>query len=700
MLIHESLRKVSFTSPTKGDMKVNYILRRILRETRMQTITPHTLDDWINDVNDLISQGQFFLAQDYAHAALELFPESPQLIKLKTRALLEAGAIDEARKVIEPFASQSIIDKDLLEETFKRAAKIFTPLNKAKDPKISWGNLKEFAEISWDMHKIAEMMKNTMNVDEEALSLLTRIYKQVWQRQPTKQNFEKAYKTAQNQLHQHESAHAVYNASLFTYINGQKAAAANLADTFLRQLSGETPLSFLYALIALVAGDKTKAGKILKESLQFDRSHHTLHVIRRELNLMESYGIKSTPTIKNMVKPPVIVAFTGHMIDAISRTKPRFPPQAEPYVKEAMRDQLEEIDAKIGYASAASGGDLIFLETLLERGAEINIVLPFGIPDFIDVSVGGAGTAWVTRFRHAMKLAQSVTFATEEPYLGDDILFQFMGLMVFGQSLLRAKTLEAEPNLIALWDKTDSKLVGGTSDIVARWQNKDTLHIIDMNKLRELAPKKASLPHEPAPLESPDHVKSKKERVVKTLLFADVVGFSKLSEHHVPGFIAFMQYVAENISLKADKPLFLNTWGDAIFAILDDATSMAKYALALKAALLDAGQKDFGLPTQLSLRIGLHVGPVYSGTDPITDRLNFYGSHVNRAARIEPVTIPGRVYASEQFVSLLAAEEAGQLVEAKKKKITFPWIYEYVGTMALAKKFGAQRIYHLTERLS
>lgn len=667
----------------------------------MKTATPHTLEDWLTDIRELIDQGQFFLAQDYAHAALEHFPDEAHLIKLKARALLEAGAIDEARKVIEPFASKSVLDKELLEETFTKGAHIFRSQPKSKKPDLSWGNLKEFAEFSLDMQKIAEMMKQTADVDEEALSLMTRIYKQVWQRHPTKHNFDKAFKTAHAQLHQHEDAHSTYNAALFAHIKGQKATAVKLAKHFLDQLTGETPISLLHALLALITGDKTKACKMLKESLRHDHSHHTLHVIRRELKLLDKHGIKSTPTIKNLVKPPVIVAFTGHMIDAIGRAKPRFPAHAEPYVKDAMREQLEDINAAIGYASAASGGDLIFLETLLEMGAEINIVLPFSIPDFIDASVGGAGHAWVTRFNHAMKLAHTVSFATEEPYLGDDILFQFAGLMVFGQSLLRAKTLEAEPYLVGLWDKTDSKLIGGTSDIVARWQNKETLHIIDMNKILKKAPKKGPPPHPPAPLAAPHQEKSDKERVVKSLLFADVVGFSKLSEHHVPGFIAFMQDVADSLNLNADKPLFLNTWGDAIFAILDDATSMAKYALALKQALLDAGQKDFGLPTQLSLRIGLHVGPVYSGTDPITDRLNFYGSHVNRAARIEPVTIPGRVYASEQFVSLLAAEEAGQIVEAKKKrkKIEFPWIYEYVGTLALAKKFGAQRIYHLTEQL-
>ena len=52
------------------------------------------------------------------------------------------------------------------------------------------------------------------------------------------------------------------------------------------------------------------------------------------------------------------------------------------------------------------------------------------------------------------------------------------------------------------------------------------------------------------------------------------------------------------------------------------------------------------------------AGPVYSGHDPIIGKMNYYGSHVNRAARIEPVTIPGCAFLSEQFAALLAIDPA------------------------------------------
>ena len=41
----------------------------------------------------------------------------------------------------------------------------------------------------------------------------------------------------------------------------------------------------------------------------------------------------------------------------------------------------------IVYTSAACGADLIFIETALDLGAEVNVVLPFDRDDFVRTSV-------------------------------------------------------------------------------------------------------------------------------------------------------------------------------------------------------------------------------------------------------------------------------------------------------------------------
>jgi class 3 adenylate cyclase len=83
------------------------------------------------------------------------------------------------------------------------------------------------------------------------------------------------------------------------------------------------------------------------------------------------------------------------------------------------------------------------------------------------------------------------------------------------------------------------------------------------------------------------------------------------------------------------------------------------------------------------MRISLHSGPVYRFTDPLIQKINFSGAHVNRAARIEPATPPGQVYASEHFASLIVASNVAEIT------------CDYVGTLPLAKGYGTFPMYHV-----
>lgn len=85
----------------------------------------------------------------------------------------------------------------------------------------------------------------------------------------------------------------------------------------------------------------------------------------------------------------------------------------------------------------------------------------------------------------------------------------------------------------------------------------------------------------------------------------------------------------------------------------------------------------------LNLRIALHAGPVYSFVDPITRKRGYGGTHVSRAARIEPVTPAGQVYASEAFAALAAAQGARGFA------------CDYAGQTPMAKGYGTFPTYHV-----
>ena len=90
-----------------------------------------------------------------------------------------------------------------------------------------------------------------------------------------------------------------------------------------------------------------------------------------------------------------------------------------------------------------------------------------------------------------------------------------------------------------------------------------------------------------------------------------------------------------------------------------------------------------GLPGHLALRIGGHLGPVYAGRDPIMRQQNFFGAHVSRAARIEPVTPEGFVYVTETMAAVLAIHNAVEFG------------CDYVGMTESAKGYGRMRMFVL-----
>ena len=70
----------------------------------------------------------------------------------------------------------------------------------------------------------------------------------------------------------------------------------------------------------------------------------------------------------------------------------------------------------------------------------------------------------------------------------------------------------------------------------------------------------------------------------------------------------------------------------------------------------------------------------------IGGREDYLGTHVSRAARIEPITPKGQVYASEVFAAIAFAERVGEFT------------CEYVGQIGLAKEYGTYPTYHVRRR--
>ncbi len=333
----------------------------------------------------------------------------------------------------------------------------------------------------------------------------------------------------------------------------------------------------------------------------------------------------------------------------------------------------------IGYASAASGGDLLFLDALKTHRAERHVILPNDRATFTTYSVRPAGASWVARFQKQLRTATSVIVTGDE--ITDGEAYRFANHMTIGLARARARRVDADVHGLALWDGKSGK-AGGTGSAVAHWQAAGMpVTVIDpltgsARALRLSKGIRLNRANAPAPKYG--------QRETVALLFADVTGFSKITESQLPLFIRhFLGPVGRLVATGSGCPLTANTWGDGLHMTFKSASDAGRFALKLREVGARYDWAALGLPENMSIRIGLHAGPAIRIVDPVTRQLNFLGSHVSRAARIEPVTPPGQVYCSEPFAALAEAEAITSFV------------CEYVGITAMAKKYGSFPTYRV-----
>jgi len=418
--------------------------------------------------------------------------------------------------------------------------------------------------------------------------------------------------------------------------------------------------------------------------------------MRRNLRLLED-RIVVPDEIREAFSIGAVVVGAGHMIDhpdRAARGKPaRFSanPELERLVALAIQRELELLNAAVGYCSVACGTDILFAEKLLERGGELHVVLPFALEDFYQTSVDyglAEFTGWRRRCDVVLAAAAEVHYATKENFLGDHVLFELVNDFTQGLAVIRASQLAVKPHALAVIDPVSTKAVGGTVHFIEGWRAAGwQAHIIDLAVLRSQVTAQAVPAASPTKMSPTGSERPCGKREVKAMLFGDVKNFSKLREDLAPSFfVHFLNEVAGVLQRAKRPPVFRNTWGDGLYAVFDGVVDAAEFALGVVERISDVDWEEFGLPADTTVRIGVHAGPVYRQQDPIIERENFFGSHVNRAARIEPVTIPGCVYASEQFAALLAIQP------------NHDFICEYIGVEELAKGYDRTPLYRLARQ--
>jgi adenylate cyclase len=167
------------------------------------------------------------------------------------------------------------------------------------------------------------------------------------------------------------------------------------------------------------------------------------------------------------------------------------------------------------------------------------------------------------------------------------------------------------------------------------------------------------------------------ERRLEAILFADVVGYSRLTGRDEIGTWLRLQNVLRNVvgpNVKAHAGRIIRIKGDGILVEFTSAVEAVVSAVALQQAMAERNT-ILADAQRIELRIGINLGDVITSSDDI------HGDGVNIACRLEPLAEPGGI-----CISATVHEH----VHAK-----LPYPFENRGEAALKNIAGPVGIYAL-----
>jgi class 3 adenylate cyclase/tetratricopeptide (TPR) repeat protein len=629
---------------------------------------PDVLNSYRAIGNVLIDRAEPLLAFPVIDEALRAFPHDDRLRQLLGLALARSGAAIPAHRILDGLYQEE--------------------LNRAPDTSLQ-------AIIG----------------REETLSMLARVYKD-FGLESWPNNRAEAIRQWETSLQLYTAAYSLrmdyfpgINAAAVATMLGRHEAAKHTADDVGRQTLGlldrihagqaSGDLYWLNATLGeafLITRDLeqaeiwyAEAAKIGLERRVFGKMGSTL----RQLKSLLAFLALDDSVADQFFPMPRVGVCAGHMVDQPGRSPARFPESVVPRVREEIRAWLDREQIRIGFSSGACGADLLFLDSLLEKGGEAHMILPFDQKIFCETSVTFGGKTWVDCYRRVLERSVVKT-VSDRPLNFGEVAYDHANQIIHGLAVIYAQRVAASLRHLAVWNGEAAAGLGGTGDVVSHWQRLsqpiDVLKVPNVQPARPLEQVVAATPGHSSlrSREAAIEIRGFGARVV-AVLFADVVSFGKMSEDQMPIFIEeFLNAAAEILDRGQFCTIKRNTWGDGLFLAFETIADAGRFALDLSNHVKTTDWKKKGLPENFGLRTALHAGPVYLCIDPITRLPNCIGTQVSHAARIEPITPVNEVYASEVFAALAASEGITDFV------------CRYVGHIPLAKDHGIYATYHVT----
>lgn len=483
--------------------------------------------------------------------------------------------------------------------------------------------------------------------DPESAGILGSIYKELFKKNQSNSFAIKSRDTYFRNFSITKSYYTGINAAAMTAMAGQASRSRELATEVIALIESNAANDF-WKLATLgeayvLTKNRAKSTEYFVEARKLaGNDWGKVTSVYNQLWLLNNF-IPVSGEVMKMFNPPMVMAFIGHMIDHPNRSTPRFPATIEPQVKNAILNSLRASNARIGYCSLACGGDILFAESMEELGGEVNIFLPFSEVDFIEQSVAFAGEEWINRYNRLIKKFP-VTYITNESYAGLDDLFSFQNKVICGSAVLRSASHHADPTLLTVLSAVDLKRKqGGTRDTIAVWPYpKNYININPDNFVTiQSAP--------PSETQS----QSKTERPDRPVLFLVQVNLES-----VPA-MALTRLLKDVDSKIFDESITFRSYKATETSLL---AGFDMESAAMEFTELVTGSLK-GSSAQVSAKISLSAGPVFmeAKNSPINKTVT--GESVALVKRMDSLTVPGTILASDHFAAVLALESKKYTIE-------------------------------------
>lgn len=251
-------------------------------------------------------------------------------------------------------------------------------------------------------------------------------------------------------------------------------------------INAETPLHKDYwaraslAEVETLRGESDEVRRAWERALaarpdwfELDSSYQQLRILRdlgmrgTEVGIATGIVERGLERLHCAPPPAKVFLFSGHMVDQPERAVPRFPNDARhiEIARAAIAQQLDALDIgadALAICGGACGGDLLFAELALERGARLQMHLPFAEPRFLQASVSFAGAEWRDLFFKVKANSRTTVLimpgelgpapASVDPYARNN-LWQLYTALAHGADKVR---------FICLWDRGEADGPGGT----------------------------------------------------------------------------------------------------------------------------------------------------------------------------------------------------------------------------------------------